>query len=319
MNKLYCVRADFGAYTPEFINGGFIAIGWIQDMDLSAISSRDELYPIYKVRHPKDTSNVVIGQQVGQIARFLLEIEGGDYVITPAANTEFIYWGIVEAHSYYYQGEKDLCPYRHRKRVKWTDAPIRRAEFSVPFQNTIRSSLAVYQITHTNNFFEVIGKKDLIKVNEVKDYYETVLERILELDAKEFEILIKHVLSALGFETEHTGKVNDGGVDVRGELNIFNIAKIQLVVQAKRYKLGSKISANTVKELRQNIPQGAQGAFITTADYHKDALIIATEQGYPRIGTITGRQLVDVLTQNWIQMPADFQEKLGLKIGLVIS
>ena len=39
--------------------------------------------PLYKAEHPDDTSNIVIGQQVGQIARFLLEIATGDYVITP--------------------------------------------------------------------------------------------------------------------------------------------------------------------------------------------------------------------------------------------
>ena len=69
MTKVYCVRADFGTYTNAFINGGYAAIGWLQDIDLSSIKSRDELYPIYKKAYPNDTSNVVIGQQVGQIAR----------------------------------------------------------------------------------------------------------------------------------------------------------------------------------------------------------------------------------------------------------
>ena len=48
MSELYCVRAEFGTYTDHFINGGYIAIGWLRNDDLSNINSKDELYPIYK-------------------------------------------------------------------------------------------------------------------------------------------------------------------------------------------------------------------------------------------------------------------------------
>ena len=150
------------------------------------------------------------------------------------------------------------------------------------------------------------------------DYYQSILNRILELDDKEFEILITHILTALGFEgSEHTGKVGDGGVDATGELNVANMAKIKLFVQAKRFKLGSRINANTVKALRANIPSGGQGAFITTADYQKKAKEIAVEQGFPRIGLINGNQLVDILAEYWNDIPMEFREKLNLKVGLV--
>ena len=93
--EVYCVRADFGTYTDHFVNGGYIALGWLPDNDLSKVQSRDELYSLYRNAYPDHISNLVIGQQVGQIARFLLEIKAGDYVITPAQNTEFIYYGVV--------------------------------------------------------------------------------------------------------------------------------------------------------------------------------------------------------------------------------
>ena len=319
--ELYCVRAEFGTYTKQFIDGNYVAIGWLPHNNLSEITSRDELYPLYKKEYPKDTSNVVIGQQVGQIARFLLEIKTGDFVITPAQDTEFIYYGIVEANAYHFSDGADGCPYLHRKKVKWHKEPIQRSQFSVPFQNTIRSSLTVFYISHKKNFFTTIGKPELVPDSEKKiefDYYTSILNKILELDDQEFEILITHVLNALGFEgSEHKGKVGDGGVDATGELNVANMAKIKLFVQAKRYKLGSKINANVVKALRANIPAGGQGAFITTADYQKAAKEIAVEQGFPRIGLINGEQLVDILAEHWNDIPVEFREKLSLKIGLV--
>ena len=68
MPSVYCVRAEFGTYTSQFVNGGYVAIGWLPDNDLSGILSKDELYPLYKAQHPQDKSNLVIGQQVGSRA-----------------------------------------------------------------------------------------------------------------------------------------------------------------------------------------------------------------------------------------------------------
>lgn len=321
--EVYCVRAEFGTYTQFFLDGGYAAIGWLPNTDLSKVTSRDELYPLYKALHPADTSNLVIGQQVGQISRFLHDIKAGDYVIVPASNTEYIYYGVVKADPYFYSPDSDACPYPHRLKIKWHKEPIQRSQFSVPFQNTIRSSLTVFKISHKKNFFSTIGKPELVPEADKKvefDYYQSILNRILELDDQEFEVLITHILTALGFEgSEHKGKVGDGGVDATGELNVANMAKIKLFVQAKRYKLGANINANVVKALRANIPAGGQGAFITTADYQKKAKEIAVEPGFPRIGLINGEQLVDILAEHWNEIPIEFRDKLDLKVGLVAN
>ncbi|MBN2745226.1 MAG: restriction endonuclease [Bacteroidales bacterium] len=322
--NIYCVRAEFGTYASSFVSGGYVSIGWLPKDDLSSARNKRDIYDLYRKEYPHDTSNLVVGQQVGQISRFLFDIKPGDYVITPAKDTEYVYYGIVQDDPYYFaKPGEDECPYLHRKKVKWEKEPIQRSQFSVPFQNTIRSSLTVFYINHKKNFFTTINRPDLISPSEKKaeyDYYTTVLNRILELDPTEFEVLITHILSALGFEgSEHTGKVADGGVDATGELNISGIAKMKIFVQAKRFKLGAKISANTVKALRQNIPSNGQGAFITTADYQPAAKKIANEPGFPRIGLINGNQLVDILAEHWEDIPEEFQEKLNLKVGLVIA
>lgn len=321
--NLFCVRAEFGSYTKQFLDGNYAGIGWLPKNDLSKVNLRDEIYPLYKKEYPNDTSNVVVGQQVGQIARFLLDIKPSDYIILPDSNTDIIYYGEVLENPYYYVTSlPDSCPYNHRIKVKWNQASVRRASFSVPFQNSIRSSLTVFKVNHLNHFLTVIGKSNLVtNVAQIeKNYYSLVLDMILKLDATEFEVLITHILTALGFEgSEHTGKVRDGGVDATGELNIANLAKIKLFVQAKRYKLGTKVLSKDIKDLRSNIPVGGQGAFITTADFKSDAIEIATEAGFPRIGLINGHQLVDILTEHWEDIPVEFQQKIGLKLGLVIA
>ncbi len=322
MANVWCVRADFGTYTKDFVANGYAGIGWIPDADLSQVKTRDEIYPLYRLAHPSDTSNIVIGQQVGQIARFLLDIQVGDFVITPAADTEWLHYGKVQPDpSYFFAAADDGCPYRHRRRVAWAEKRLKRGDFSVPFQNTIRSSLTVFAVSQRAELFAAIGRPDLNpKPAAQYDPYRAVLEQILQLHDKEFEILVGHLLTALGFEgSEVTGKTGDGGVDATGELNVSNLAKVKVFVQAKRYKLGAKVSAKVVRQLRQAIPFGGQGAFITTAGYQSSAADVALESGFPRIGLINGRQLVDLLIEHWPDIPQEFRERLGLKPGLVLA
>jgi restriction system protein len=321
VNSVFCVRAAFGTYAQRFVAGGYVAIGWMPNTNLAAITSREALYPLYKLEHPDDTSNIVIGQQVGQIARFLLEMKAGDYVITPAADTELLHHGrLAPDPSYIFAKDDDGCPYRHRRRVLWAPETLKRSGLSVPFQNTIRSSLTVFAVSQSDEFLAAIGSKDVPSQPKPAAYdpYLAVLAQVLQLDDKEFEILVGHLLTALGFEgSEVTGKSGDGGVDATGELNIANLAKIRVFVQAKRYKLGTKVAANVVKQLRASIPSNGQGAFITTADFQTAAADVALQHGFPRIGLVNGRQLVDLLVEHWSDIPPAFQEQLGLKPGLV--
>lgn len=322
MTNVWCVRANAGEFTEHFLRGGYAGIGWREIVqNLSDIRTREELYEIVRSAYPDIQSAIVIGNYVGQLSRFLLEIQAGDYVITPAADTELLHYGQVEPDpSYFYATEDDGCSYKHRRRVVWGKERLKRGDFSVPFQNTIRSSLTVFAISQRDEFFSSIGRKDLIPKSTAADYdaYRVVLEQVLQLDSKEFEILVGHLLTALGFEgSEITGRTGDGGVDATGELNVANLAKVKVFVQAKRYKLGSKVNANTVRQLRQAIPFGGQGAFITTADFQSAAADVALEAGFPRIGLINGRQLVDLLIEHWSDIPTEFRDRLGLKPGLV--
>lgn len=321
MKNIWCVRADYGTYTNQFVNGGYVAVGYGLSSSLANVTTREELTTLYKTAHPDETSNLVVGQQVGQVARFLLDMKEGDYVVTPAADTEWLHYGRVTNKGYWFdEGKSDGCRYPHRKGIEWHKEKLSRSAFSVPFQNTIRSSLTVFAISQQDEFLTVIKADGHVSQKHTAAYdpYESVLEQVLELDDKEFEILVGYLLTAIGFEeSQVTGKTGDGGVDATGILNVANLAKVKVFVQAKRYKRGSKINANVVKQLRTAIPVGGQGAFITTADFQSAAAEVAVEAGFPRIGLINGKQLVDLLVEHWQDLPTEFRDRLGLRIGLI--
>lgn len=318
--NVWVVRADAGKYTEHCVAGGYTGIGWSELGDLSKIKDRDEIRTIYESAFPND-STATVGNKVGHIARFLLEMSAGDWVITPTDDTEWLRYGRLDDGSPYDDASgDDGCPYRHRRPANWDERPLKRSGLPVPLQNTLRSHGTVFSVSQRQSFWEAIRERVPSPRGGVPkhDPQRAVLEQILELSASEFEELVGHLLAALGFDdSEVVGKPGDGGVDVRGTLNASNFAKVEVYVQAKRYKIGTKVKASDVRKLRQMIPHNGQGTVITTADFHPKASDVAIEPGFARIGLINGSQLVDLLVEHWDDIPLEFQERLGLRPGLV--
>jgi len=317
MRNVWCVRAGSGKYASQFVQGGYAGIAFGITSDVSRLASREELDAAYRKAHPDEKSKLVIGQQVGQMARFLLDMQEGDYILTPDTDNPTLYYGYLLPEAPYVDPSND-SPYPIRRRVEWKGT-ILRDQLSVPFQNTIRSTLTVFAISQREEFLTVIGKGERKAIaSNAYDSYKGVLDQILQLTPNEFEILVGYLLTAVGFDgSQVTGKPGDGGVDATGILSVAGLAEMKIYVQAKRYKSDGVVRTRDVKELRSSIPNGAQGGFITTANFPKAAFGIANDPGFPHIGLINGHQLVDLLVEHWDDIPQEFQERLGLKKGLV--
>ena len=127
--------------------------------------------------------------------------------------------------------------------------PLRRWDLSIPFQKTLGAQKTVFRVSHVGEFLEKIG------ILKLQDPHKVILRRILKLDSSEFEELTRALLEALGFEeTEVTSDPGGGGVNVIGELNVANLARVKLFVQAQRYGV-ARVSGKPVRDLRKVIPQ----------------------------------------------------------------
>jgi len=71
MKNVWCARVCSGTYAA----GGHVEVDFGITSDLSQVSFRDELMMLYGTSHPDETSNLVIGQRIGQLTRFLREIQ----------------------------------------------------------------------------------------------------------------------------------------------------------------------------------------------------------------------------------------------------
>jgi len=322
MSKVWVVRADTGKFTQACVDGGFTGIGWEGVGNLAGVSDKSQLADLYEQQADPEEGKGTRDTNVDTIWRFVDAIEPGDWVITPAKQRRNLQYGKVQSKYAWHEQRDESCPHRHRRTMNWYPGVLDRHSLTLAFQRTLASGVTVFRVKHLNEFLEKIGQPVQAEIPpalpvKVAKPYELAIEEILKLSPADFEQLVGHLLTAVGFDIEVTQPVADGGVDFLGTLNVSNAAQVEITGQVKRYKLGSNITATPIRDLRGRIPIGAQGTFVTTSDYTKGAREVAEQTGFARVGLINGEQLVDLLTQHWQDIPSEFQDALGLKPILV--
>ena len=325
--KVSVVRADYGKYTEVFLNNGYVAIGWFDD-PLNDFSDKNEIIKKYDEIFSTDIK-MRKSQNVGQIYRFLNELKIDNFVITPY-NDQRLIVGRIISEPYFEKDES--TPYYYRIKVKWFDKEINRTNFSIPLQNTLRSSLTVYNVYQVDEVLSAIGVDVPQKFIDAKkkpvkhiDLIEIIREKLLLLDATEFELLVSYVLRSLGFEAkQEIGGVGDGGVDFEGELNVMGVASINLQVQVKRY-MDNRIGERDIRNFRGALKNGFQGCFITLSDFNKKAIVSASDPEKTLVKLINGKLFVELFIEHYDDIIKsihddendEFAEKLKFKRMLI--
>ncbi len=126
-NQMWLVRARSGEWTDAFVENGYIGIGYgMDEVDISKASTRTEIQELYMAAHVGKRNSISIGQDVGNIRRFLLDITAGDYVVTPRSDGQTLHYGEIQDGTNYYVESHDVGPCSNRKNVNWSDATLHR-------------------------------------------------------------------------------------------------------------------------------------------------------------------------------------------------
>lgn len=315
---VYIIRADYGRFTNQFKELGIAAIGWFNS-HLTLPQSKSEIEQFYDEEYPmhKKMQKAI---NVGQIYRFMFEIKQGDILLCPYDNEMLLVGEVASDVSL-----KSLpgIPWNYVREVNWQKDPINRQNFSVPLQNTLRSMQTVYRVKQEGEVLKAIGKKVedspvVATAIELDHLFDKIKERLLELAADEFELLVSYVLQSLGFEAkQRQGKSGDGGIDFEGVLNVMGVAKIQLQVQVKRYEQ-SAIGERDIRNLRGALKSAHQGCFITLSSFQKKAIDSAGDPEKTPISLIDGRRFIEIFTEQYDKVMdlllEEDQEELAAKI-----
>jgi hypothetical protein len=123
-------------------------------------------------------------------------------------------------------------------------------------------------------------------------------QAIRALDPTAFELFVVRVLTELGFEVEHTGRTNDGGVDAEAVLSLEGLTSVLTKVQAKRWS--HPVSPRVVRELRGALQVDDRGLIVTRAEFTPEAFREAAAEGKAKIGLLGGDALVRLCAERGI-------------------
>lgn len=151
-----------------------ICIGWSAMGDLSSITTKEDLSSRYEATWPNEKVRKK-GQDIGQIWRFVKEMQIGDYVVF--ANGDTCHIGRITSDYYFNNSENPNqdADYVNVRDVEWLKKDIRKSDLSEVFQNSLGAAMSVFRL---NDYKSAVN--DLLNGTYVKD--ELLLEEIEEED-----------------------------------------------------------------------------------------------------------------------------------------
>jgi len=256
---LWMVRAGrHGEQEQKAIDNSFVTIGWNELPDLSKIKNKDELKKLYNKIYPGE-KKMTIANEVGQIWRFLKEINIGDLVALPLKTQSAIAIGKVKGNYEYRKDFGELI--RHIRKVKWIRVDIPRTDFDQDLLYSLGAAMTVCQIKRNNAEARIKAMLEGKRIRRIATTAEEELGDIEEISkdlilkkinqkfrGHELARLVEAVLKAQGYVTSRSEPGPDGGVDILAGSGPLGFDQPRICVQVK--SSSSPIGVETLRALQ---------------------------------------------------------------------
>ncbi|WP_317176034.1 restriction endonuclease [Halomontanus rarus] len=298
----------------EFLEGEIVAVGWPSLSDLSTYTKRDireQIKDIY------GQSSHELGQNTGQINRFVNEMSVDDLVLVPSGGN--IYLGKIQGqYEFVEERASDEEGYPHQRKVEWCHggAAIDRSSLPGKLHDTLKGRLTVFSADYSlaNQLKEEeASKQDVDPYVEVESDY---LERLQagELNGmidSNFEKAARLVLREYyPTITNVAGSVNpEGDTDLLAE----SPGGVTVRVQVKHYYTDrGKLGPEPVEQLAASMDEGDSGIVLTSTEIGEKARD-AAESSANQIGFVDGEEFVELLFENLDEFTSEELNTLGLR------
>lgn len=197
-----------------------VCIGWSGMGDLSDITTKDELTSKYDATW-SDVKPRKKGQDVGQVWRFIKEMQVGDYVVFSCGDICHI--GRVTSDYYFDDtaNENQNPDYTNIRNVEWLKKDIRKSDLSQALQNSLGAAMSVFGL---NDYKSAVYA--LLNDTYVKD--EVVEADDTEITAEEENI--KKILPVLPKRTRKAFELNSILYGAPGTGKTYATAKYALAI-----------------------------------------------------------------------------------------
>lgn len=324
MNKhAWMVRAGRGGERgQDFWDKGYVAIGF-GSPDLSSCHKREDIERVVRDVH-KDQREQKIAIVVGQCARFVLDFQLGDWVLTYHNERRLYYVGEVAG------------PYEHRpgiieglgnvRRVKWLHQ-IERDRLSAAARSPLGALMTIFRIepsvlnellavassstreplSPTNISNEERADETIIDVEELRlDSSEQarnfIVDRIVRLDWNDMQELVAGVLRAMEFKTRVSPAGSDRGCDILASPDGLGLSAPRILVEVK-HRPGTQVDSQMLRSFLGARRPGDNGLYVSTGGFTKDARYEADRANIP-LTLLDLDGLVDLLIQHYPSVDA---------------
>ena len=150
-----------------------VCIGWSGMGDLSDVATKDELASKYDATW-SDVKTRKKGQDVGQVWRFIKEMQIGDYVVFSCGDTCHI--GRITSDYYFDDtpNENQHPDYTNVRNVEWLKKDIRKSDLSQALQNSLGAAMSVFGLNDYKSAIQELlndkYKKDDEDIEEEESY-----------------------------------------------------------------------------------------------------------------------------------------------------
>ncbi len=259
--SLWMVRAgSYGEQEQGALDNNVVTIGWTEFSDLRQFKTREDLAKEYSRLFP-DANRGKVANHVGQIWRFVHDIQKGDLVGLPLHIQSAIAIGKIESD---YQFETITPNIQHIRRVKWLKT-IPRSSFDRNILYSFGAFMTVCKIEREgaeNKVKKLLQMKeididritptDTIEEEEI-DIEEYAKDQIIKQIGIKFKghnlaRLVDAILKAQGYNTTVSPPGPDGGVDILAASGPLGFSSPKVCTQVK--SSSGSIDVRIMRELQ---------------------------------------------------------------------
>lgn len=328
--SLWLVRAGrYGEQEQGALENGVVTIGWNEFPDLSKIKTKEELAKLYAKVY-STAKKMQAANEVGQIWRFIHEIQKGDLVALPLKKQSAIAMGEVKGEYEYSELANNI---KHIRRVKWLKT-IARSAFDQDILYSLGAFMTVCQISRNdaeNRVKEVLQKvvppevAEGPEVAEEIDIEQYAKDRIIKHIGRKFKghnlaRLVEAILQAQGYVTKVSEPGPDGGVDILAAAGPLGFDDPRICVQVK--SSSSQADVKILRELQgvMSKVRAKQGLLVSWGGFTKETIKEARDAFFSTRLWDEG-DLLEAIFKYYERFDDELQAELPLKRiwGLVLE
>lgn len=258
--SLFLVRAgSHGEQEQGALDNNVVTIGWNEFSDLSGLKNKEELSKLYLDKYP-DAKKMKVANEVGQVWRFVHDIQKNDLVALPLKSQPVVAIGKVKGQ---YQYKKIADNIMHVREVDWLKI-IPRTAIDQDLLYSLGAFMTVCEISRNNaeerikklvelKEYAVAKEEEPSAIEEKIDVGEYAKDEIRKYIGRKFKghglaRLVEAVLHAQGYVAETSTPGPDGGVDILAAAGALGFNSPRICVQVKSSE--SQVDVKVLRELQ---------------------------------------------------------------------